>query len=344
MQIEELSGAIKDAARKLFGTEIEPELSRPDEKFGDYATNAALQLAKKTAKTPSQIAKQLIAELEGIPKVKEITSAGPGFINFRLTDEAIGQAALSATDLPKPNAGQEILAEFGDPNPFKEMHIGHLYSYIVGDAISGLLETAGATVRRLSYHGDVGPHVAKAIYGINIMEKERQAGDKPSADVPTIEREEFLAVAYANGAKAYENDPEAKAEIDKINEHIYKKDDPEINQLHLKGSQLSFTYFDEILNLLSISTDKRYLESQSAEKGSELVRQNVGKVFKESQGAIIYEGEKAGLHTRVFITSRGLPTYEAKDLGLAELKAQDYPDAGRSISVFELRQNEQPRR
>jgi arginyl-tRNA synthetase len=83
--------------------------------------------------------------------------------------------------------------------------------------------------------------------------------------------------------------------------------------------------------MLSIPTDKRYLESQSAQKGADVVKRNIGKVFKESQGAIVYEGEKAGLHTRVFINSRDLPTYEAKDLGLAELKAEDYPRASRSI-------------
>src|SRR5690606_4935173 len=91
---------------------------------------------------------------------------------------------------------------------------------------------------------------------------------------------------------------------------------------------------------LEIKTDKRYLESESAETGITFVRRHTGKVFKESEGAIVYDGEKVGLHTRVFITSKGLPTYEAKDLGLAELKKRDYPDADRSVIITAHEQSE----
>jgi arginyl-tRNA synthetase len=127
MRIEELKQAVRAATQKLFNTEIESQISRPDEQFGDYASNVALQLAKKAAATPRQIAEQLAGELRGLPGIADITVAGPGFINFKLTDESLAKAAFATTDLPKPMAGQEVLVEFGDPNPFKEMHIGHLY-------------------------------------------------------------------------------------------------------------------------------------------------------------------------------------------------------------------------
>lgn len=330
---EELKQAVQDAAKKLFGADIEPELGRPDEKFGDYATNAALQLAKKAAASPPQIARQLVEELKSAAGIKEASVAGPGFINFRLTDEALSKAVLSAADLPKPQAGQEILVEFGDPNPFKEMHIGHLYSYIVGDAISSLLESQGASVKRLSYHGDVGLHVAKAIYGL-----QHTAGQPGSQE--TIEEENYLGTAYALGAEKYDSDSAAKEAIDKINTQVYERSDTGINKLHADGIRLSFDYFDKILDLLSISNDKRYLESQTAPEGLKLVKENTGKVFTESQGAVIYEGERVGLHTRVFITSKGLPTYEAKDLGLVKLKAADFPQAGRSIVITASEQSE----
>src|ERR1700742_2079587 len=109
---EELKTAVKAAAKKLFDADIEPKLTRPDEKFGDYATNAALQLAKKAAASPPQIARQLIEELGNHPDIRETSVAGPGFINFRLNDVARAKASLAAVDLPKPLAGQEILVEF----------------------------------------------------------------------------------------------------------------------------------------------------------------------------------------------------------------------------------------
>lgn len=323
--MQELKTAIAAAAKKLFDTDIDPVLSRPDEKFGDYSTNAALQLAKKADKTPHEIADKLIAELEGAEGIAQIAKAGPGFINFRLTDETMARAAFSATKLPKPNAGQEILVEFGDPNPFKEMHAGHLYSYIIGESISRLLESTGAKVKRLSYHGDVGLHVAKAIWA---MQK----------DAPNFN--DTLGKYYAAGAQAYETDDQAKADIDTVNQQIYDQSDPQINQLHEQGSKLSFVEFDKILELLNISTDKRYLESQTTLPGKQLVVDNTGKVFEQSQGAIIFVGEKAGLHTRVFITSKGIPTYETKDLGLVALKDKDYPDAARSIVITATEQDE----
>jgi arginyl-tRNA synthetase len=324
--VQELKQQVKDAAKSIFDVDIEPEISRPAEQFGDYATNVALQLAKKAAATPRQIADKLVAELQGLPGIKETGIAGPGFINFTLTDEAMQTAVNSATDLPKTLAGQEILVEFGDPNPFKEMHIGHLYSYIVGDSICRLLEAQGADVKRLSYHGDVGLHVAKAIYGLRSLKGGSEQGE-------TSDQEAYLGKAYSYGNQKYENDDKAKQEIDEINVQIYQKSDPEINKLHQHGSRLSFDYFDKILDLLSISTDKRYLESETIEPGLKAVKDNTGKVFKDSQGAVIYDGEKQGLHTRVFITSKGLPTYEAKDLGLTQLKDHDFPGAARSIII-----------
>ncbi|HEX5448211.1 MAG TPA: arginine--tRNA ligase [Candidatus Saccharimonadales bacterium] len=322
---KELVRALKQACQKLFSKDIEPEVSRPDEQFGDYATNTALQLAKILSQHPRLVAEKLAEELRNNPDLKEAIVAGPGFINFKLTDDKLQELAGSATNLPKPLEGQEILVEFGDPNPFKEMHIGHLYSYIVGDTISNILTVAGANVKRLSYHGDVGRQVAQAMWGMRQI---------------NVTDDISLGQAYATGAKAYEEDEQAKAEIDDINRHVYEQDDPAINELHQKGVKLSFEYFDKILNLLSISTDKRYLESQSTPVGLELVKNNTGKVFRQSQGAVVYEGEKAGLHTRVFITSQGLPTYESKDLGLVMLKDRDYPGAGRSVVITATEQAE----
>ncbi|PJE65729.1 arginine--tRNA ligase [Candidatus Saccharibacteria bacterium CG10_big_fil_rev_8_21_14_0_10_47_8] len=339
--MDELKANLKAACKKLFGVDIEPELTRPEEKFGDYATNLALQLGKQLGKNPRQVAEQLAQHVRGeTSHMLEVNVAGEGFINFTLTDEVLSRAVTSATKLSKPLDGQEILVEFGDPNPFKEMHIGHLYSYIVGDSISKLLETSGATVRRLSYHGDVGLHVARAIFGLRELEKESKDRNKSLSDIPVIERENFLGIAYAYGADKYENDQVSRREMDVINVHIYDKDDPEINELHEKGCELSFSYFDKILDLLSIPYDKRYLESDTASIGIELVRKHHGTVFKESHGAVIYEGERVGLHTRVFITSTGLPTYETKDLGLVTLKNRDFPGAHRSIVITAHEQSE----
>jgi len=321
--IEELKSAIKKACQEFDGS-VEPELTRPEEQFGDFSTNVALQLAKKNGKKPQEIAAKIVDELKG-QGIKAET-AGPGFINVRLSDEALWQAAMSAAELPKPNHGQEILVEFGDPNPFKEMHIGHVYGYVLGDAISSLLEASGAKVERLSYHGDVGLHVAKAIWGM------RNDPNFDKGKVGDTVRNN-IGLYYSKGSLAYEHDEKAKVKIERINQQIYDRSDPKINELYDWGKQKSFDYFDQVLKDLGTHQAKRFLESGSAEKGEKLVEQNLGKVFEKSDGAIVYKGEKVGLHTRVFITSAGLPTYETKDLGLAELKKEAYPKADCSIII-----------
>jgi len=327
--MNEVKTTIANAVSELFNIDIEPELGRSEEQFGDYATNAALQLAPKLGKTPREIADALASKINGYGYYQKVEVAGPGFLNITLKTADIWNMAANATQLAKLLGGQEILVEFGDPNPFKEMHIGHLYSYIVGDSICRLFETSGATVKRLSYHGDVGLHVAKAIYAI-------RKADINMDDASSLNMGSY----YAQGAKAYEEDQTARPEIDRINEQIYSRADESINRIYDWGREQSFKYFDQILQQLGIKNDKRYLESQSATTGLEFVRSNIGTVFKESDGAVIYEGEKVGLHTRVFITSKGLPTYEAKDLGLAELKNQDYPSAVRSIIITAHEQSE----
>jgi arginyl-tRNA synthetase len=327
--MQEIGEALKSAAKDLFSLDVQPEISRPAEQFGDYATNVALQIGAKIGKNPREIAIALASKLHGQPRIAEAGVAGPGFINIKLTDAALTEIVRTASDLPKPLAGREVITEFGDPNPFKEMHIGHLYSYIAGDSIARLLEAAGASVRRLSYHGDVGLHVAKAVWGM-------QQASLESADADSRPVGEF----YAAGARAFDEDKPAAEEIQRINQLIYAQTDPHINKLYEWGRARSFKYFDEILAKIGVKNDKKYLESQSAAAGLELVRLNTGSVFKESQGAIIYDGEKAGLHTRVFITSKGLPTYETKDLGLAELKNRDFPQAERSIIITAHEQSE----
>jgi arginyl-tRNA synthetase len=345
--MREIGAAIQQIITDVFNIDVEPELTRPDEQFGDYATNVALKLSKQLGKNPRDIAEAIADKLhiELNEQVSEVSIAGPGFINIRLTDRALIDAALNRTVTQKYQ-GQEILTEFGDANPLKAMHLGHLYTTIVGDTISSLMETAGATVRRLSYHGDVGMHVAKAIYGI---------GDRIDWDIhrlnelehpEALDNEEvltlknMLGILYARGAQAFEESEEAQARIREINAHVYKKDDTTINAIYDWGVKRSFEYFDLIFAELGVQYDKRYLESQSTPIGLQSVNEHIGTVFEKSDNAVVYKGEKVGLHTRVFINSEGLPTYEAKDLGLVELKHKDYPNAAQSYIITANEQTE----
>jgi len=131
--------------------------------------------------------------------------------------------------------------------------------------------------------------------------------------------------AYAFGNKFYEDDENVKKEIQELNKKIYERSDKNINKLYDQGKKESLAAFDKIYEKLGTKFDDFIFESQSGPVGKEIVLENLGKIFHEGDnGAIIFKGEKFGLHTRVFINSEGLPTYEAKDLGLANIKNKKY--------------------
>ena len=280
---------------------------------GDYASGIALKYAKQAGVAPRALAEKIVAALESIEGVEKIEIAGPGFINFHLSVQELAQAIEKADkdDMWGANAslaGKKIMVEYTDPNPFKEFHIGHLMSNAIGESISRLLQFSGAEVKRANYQGDVGPHVAKAIWGI-----ERHGLDEHDAAA--------LGRAYAAGAQAYDTDEQAKKEIDAINTKIYDKSDEQINRIYAGGRAASLAHFDDLYEVLGTKFDLYFFESETAPRGERLVLQHP-LVFERSGGALVYRGEQDGLHTRVFITSRGLPTYEAKELGLAEQKAE----------------------
>jgi arginyl-tRNA synthetase len=290
---------------------------------GDHASPVALHLSKVAQMSPRALAEKIVAELGVIDGVAKIEIAGPGFINFYLAPETVAATIEKARteDMWGSNQtqnGKKIMVEYTDPNPFKEFHIGHLMSNAIGESITRLLKFSGAEVHCVNYQGDVGPHVAKGIWGL------KKLGLDPHDA-------KALGTAYTAGASAYENDPTAKSEIDEINKKVYERSDPEINALYDAGRKASLEHFEEIYAMLGTKFDHYYFESVSAPRGVEIVKKHP-EIFEESDGALVYKGEKVGLHTRVFLTSKGLPTYEAKDLGLTQIKAETW-DFDTSIIV-----------
>ena len=311
----ELEAAIAGIVKSIFDVEIKVELTRPEEQFGDYATNVALQLSKQVGKNPREIGDQLAAELRESLKeyVSDIQIAGPGFLNLRLTNPALVKATLSEPQ--KILEGQTIVAEYSDPNPFKVLHAGHLYTSIVGDAIANLLERAGGQVHRVNFGGDVGLHVGKTLWVI----LNRLGGENPQGLNDVENRSEWMASAYVEGTNAYEDDEKAKQAIVELNKRIYQlhtDNDHEspLAQIYWTCRQWSYDYFNEFYARIGSNFEKYYPESQTAPIGLQTVREHIGDVYEESDGAIVFNGEKHGLHTRVFINSEGIPTYEAKDV------------------------------
>lgn len=308
-------------------------LERPnDEEHGDWATNAAMTLTKEIGKSPREIAEKLVnvisQKTQRISFIDSIETAGPGFINFKLNHQTYLNELVAIVDAGERygrheiGKGKKVMIEFGQPNTHKAFHVGHLKSAISGLAMVKLYENLGYEVIKTNFYGDIGMHVSKCTWGA--MKKGLPA------DIDGMDKHERMKLIdsyYAYGAQQYEEASEAEEKIREINRQIYANEDTEAVKVYDKLRKWSLEHLDDAFEKLGIKYDRQYPESEFSKEAVEIVKQHIGEIFEESDGAIIYDGKKEGLTTWVFLTREGLPTYEAKDLALAYKKFAEYdPD------------------
>lgn len=318
--------------QQLLGLEEAITLTRPDPKFGDYATNIALQLAGKVGRNPREIAEEIAAKLRESGDFADITVAGPGFINIRLSDAAL--LALCETTTRKQREGQTVVIETNNPNPFKAMHIGHAFNAIIADSLANLIEAAGAHTYRVSYHGDVGAHVGKSMWAL-LRYVDGDAGKLN--EVPESERNSFMSRMYAEGARAYKEDETARAEIDELAKQSFTRESPLYAAVYETIFNWSFEQIAAtVARLGNKPVERRFLESDADLRGVKVVRDNVPEVFQESDGALIFKGSEHGSFDNVFVNRNGQGLYAARDLGLIQLKNEQYhPDKSYIVTAEE---------
>ncbi len=369
---QQVSKLIEETVKSVFNIEKAIKLEVPkDTKFGDFACNIAMQIVKEVSKNPREIAQEIIDNIPENEFIEKVEIAGPGFLNITVKSEIIAEI-LSNINEKYGNSeelkGKKIMVEFAHPNTHKAFHIGHLRNICLGESLVRIINSQGTKAFRANYQGDVGLHVAKCLWAIlrqaqddiskvPLSKGEKLAnsrGSKPQGELQTPQspfqgeanlktpqqKAEYLGKVYAQGGQTYEKNEQAKQEIHAINKKIYARD-PDIMPLWKKTRQWSLDYFEHIYKRLGTQQfDHYYFESQTFELGKETVLKFLEKgVFEESEKAIIFDGEKYGLHKRVFITNEGNPTYEAKDMGLFQMQYKDFP-FDRNIHVVASEQAE----
>ncbi len=312
-----------------FGVEIDVVLTRPDAQFGDWATNVALQVAGRVGKPPREIAEQIAEKLRATGEYEKVDVAGPGFINLTLAPQAL--LDLTKREPIPQRAGQTVVIETNNPNPFKAMHIGHAYNAILADTMANLYAVDGARVKRVSYHGDVGLHVGKSMWAI----LRETGGDIAKLQaIPADERNRFMSRMYAEGSRAHKESEQAKKEIDDLAKQSFVLDDPTYKAIYDLCAQWSYDDIDAIVARLgNVPIERRYVESETEQPGKKLIIDHTPDVFTQSDGAYIFEGSKYGSFDNAYIGSNGNGLYGAHDMGLIQLKYADYPDLSESVVV-----------
>jgi arginyl-tRNA synthetase len=304
--------------------------------FGDLAF-ACFEFAKVEKRNPNEIAEGLVKRIK-LPKgsfISKIEQRG-GYVNFFFDYVKVSEVVLKEVLSKKEEygrsdigKGKRILVEFAHPNTHKGLHIGHFRNICLGESLCKLLEFTSHKVFRVNYQGDVGPHIAKALWAFINLYNCKVPKEKNKA--------EWLGELYAETEKRME-DEKVAGEVAGINKKLYEGD-KEILKLWKETRKWSLDYFDEIYKELGTRFDRFYFESEVGNKGLE-ISEDIAKrgIAKESEGAIIVNLEKYGLGIFVLVSKDKTPLYPAKDLELAELQFKEFK-FDKCIHVVSTEQN-----
>ena len=246
--------------------------------FGDYQANGAMGAAKAMKTNPRELAQAIIInlQLEGIAERLEI--AGPGFINITLANEYLAQNLGANAEHINDNS-QNVVIDYSSPNLAKEMHVGHLRSTIIGDAIARLLEYQGHRVTRQNHMGDWGTQ-----FGMLIAELELHLGEGEQADLALNDLELF----YQQSKKHFDADPEF---ADKARAYVVKlqSGDAHCRKLWQKFIDVSVAHNIDIYKQLNVGLRAEHIAAESSYNDD---LDNVLSALVEQSLAVDSEGAK----------------------------------------------------
>ncbi|WP_414663311.1 arginine--tRNA ligase [Horticoccus sp. 23ND18S-11] len=263
-----------------------PEVRTADPRHADFQANGVLGYAKARKLNPRATAEALVRALPAdLATHYTITIAGPGFINFTLAPatllawlRAYDSAAQLKAGAAAAHAGQTWVVDYSSPNTAKQMHVGHLRSAVIGEAICRLLEFTGARVVRDNHLGDWGTQFGKLIYGY------KRWVDPVALKNDAIEELERL---YKLGNNAT---PEGSPELDEARRELVKLQtgDPENVALWQTFSEVSLAAFQQIYDRLGIRFDHNLGESFYNDKVDRVYRELSETALAEnSEGALV---------------------------------------------------------
>ncbi|HLP08425.1 MAG TPA: arginine--tRNA ligase [Opitutaceae bacterium] len=283
----EIENAVKAAAAQagfdlaLFAPDVRPA----DPAHGDFQANGVLAYAKRQKQNPRALATQLVGFIALPADTFAIEIAGPGFINFRLTPAALQdwltkydseqhlRAAAAST-----YAGQTWIVDYSSPNTAKQMHVGHLRSAVIGEALCRLLAFSGAKVIRDNHIGDWGTQFGKIIWAYKRhLDKAALAAD------PLAEFERLYKVGHsaAEADDAVMN--EARQELVKL-----QAGDPEAREIWQQIGAASLSAFQTIYDQLGIKFDLTLGESFYNDKVDRVYRELTAcGLAEDSDGALV---------------------------------------------------------
>ncbi|ENA33114.1 MULTISPECIES: arginine--tRNA ligase [Pseudomonas] len=255
---------IQNALERLTAEGILPDGLTPtiqventkDKSHGDFASNIAMMLAKPAGMKPRDLAEKLIAALPADSSVSQVQIAGPGFLNFFQNHEQLAQrldAALADTHLAiqKSAPKQRVVVDLSSPNLAKEMHVGHLRSTIIGDAVARVLEFLGDDVIRQNHVGDWGTQFGMLLA---YLEEQPAAAESELSDLETF---------YRAAKKRFDESPEF---ADRARELVVKLQagDEACLKLWHRFNEISLSHCQKVYDRLNVKLTPADVKGESA--------------------------------------------------------------------------------
>lgn len=287
--IEHILGQVA-ANTEGFDPDFEPGVRPADPKFGDYQANGILSHAKKLGANPRELGKRLIdaAEASGLfdPDLVELSLAGPGFINFKLSNNFLWKWQIDystkadyqsgAKELKK---GRKIVIDYPSANTAKQAHIGHLRPMVIGQAIARLLDFCGADLVRDNHIGDWGTN-----FGTLIMKIKKDGIDLSALGDDALKTLDNL---YKEGSKLETAQPELR-DVSRNELVKLQNGDPENTAIWEQIVEISKVAFEQLFMQMGVAVDITLGESFYRDKVQRIYKElsEIG-LAEESDGALV---------------------------------------------------------
>lgn len=306
---------------------------RPD--LADYQSSGALGAAKAQKCNPRELAEALKAELAPALPGVEISVAGPGFLNFRLSAERMTAALSAMAGAPKLGLAQaqalRVLVDYGGPNIAKPMHVGHLRSSLIGKSIKRLARAVGHAVTSDIHLGDWGRQMGMIIFGLRERSPELPYFDEgfkgPYPEQSSVTLADLEAI-YPDVSARSENDPAVLDEVRRITYEL-QQGRPGYRALWAHIDRISIDEIKQDLGRLGVAFDQWFGESRYQDRLPGLIAELEAKgIARESDGAIIIpvarNGDKKEMPPVMLRSSEGAALYHTTDLATIEERIKTF--------------------
>ncbi len=307
---------IKDTVQRLFGVTIPVKLTRPDARFGDYATNVAMQLAPSLDKSPRDIAEELAAALRESCVFNDVSIAGPGFINLRVSARSLADSLSSQWSetygANNEGEGKTVVVEYPSPNMAKPYSVGHLRPGNQGWAAKRLMEVTGWSVITDNHLGDYGAPFGAWVVGFVKYSNDELLEKDGVYELGRV----YIAIRKALKEETERGETELASEVQQWLLKL-ESGDPEAVSYSQRFNAISLEHIHTVMKRLKISTDYELGEAFFAPKGKAAVQELLEKkvAVQNEDGSVIVPLDEFGFDVPLLVQkSNGAALYATTDL------------------------------